>query len=137
MDVFGTVANALHLTHKVIRYTREVKGADEERWSLTSEVLSLQTLLLLVQDRATEAKKTPTDAFLSSVAALGVKDGPLDQCKASLESLATILLPQQIRLRRLLRKLEWPFKKGEMAGHIAKIERVKTLISLMFHTSLS
>lgn len=136
MDAFGTVVNAIHLAHRIIEYIQAVKDADEDCLKLTSEVSSIETLLLMLRDRIAEARQDPTNTWLSAIVALGIPGGPLDQCKFALEKIASVLVPSE-GVRKLGRKLIWPFKRGDLSEYMATIERLKTLISLVFQASLS
>jgi hypothetical protein len=132
MDAIGTIISLIDLTKRIVQYTRDVKGANQERLKLSSEVSSVQAMLLVLQDYTTESHGDGSNPRLSGISVLAIEGGPLDQCKVALEAISSHLKPSPGAKKALM----WPFQSGEINSHLAKVERLKTLISLLFQASL-
>jgi hypothetical protein len=141
MDAFGTAVNALYLVEKVVKYLKDVKGFNEDQYNLILEASGLQMMLTMLRDRSQQiqnatASQSSNDPWISAISSLGTPNGPLFQCEEALKAVESSLRPA-VGAQKLGQQLLWPFKKGEVAAHIGRIERLKTLISLTFQTSLS
>jgi hypothetical protein len=134
MDVFGAIVNALHLTGQIIDYLQAVKDADDERSRLLSEITTLSALLPLLRDRVKDARQGGGFGISAAVVETGVQ-GSLKECNSTLEYLANKLKPSQ-GLKGVVRTLKWPFARGGIRDELEKIEKLKSLISLVFQTSM-
>jgi hypothetical protein len=123
MDAFGTAVNALYLVEKVVKYLKDVKGSNEDQYNLILETSGLHTALTMLRDRVQQNTAPPNakDPWMSAISSLGAPNGPLFQCEDALKAIESSLRPQ-VGAQKLGQRLLWPFKKGEVATHIARIE---------------
>ena len=123
----ASVIAVLQLTAKVIGYLNDVKNAPNECEKCMIEISNLQSLLISLRYRL--QKGQAGDSWFTAIQALNNKNGPLDQFKQALEKLLSRVEIQD-GVQEIKRRLLWKFKKEEVASILARIERLKSLVSL-------
>ncbi|KAI9155090.1 ankyrin repeat domain containing protein [Paramyrothecium foliicola] len=140
MDPLGATASViavLQISAKVLAYLNDVKEASSERAKCAIDAAHTHALLLTLRFRLEEGGFS--QPWYEAVQALAVKNGPLDQFKQVLESLQANMTDKG-RLRKAGDALVWKFKKDEINGILARIERFKSLVEIalqMDHFKLS
>jgi hypothetical protein len=129
MDGFSNAASiiaVLQLTGAVIRYLNDIKNAPKECQQCTIEASNLQSLLVNLRYRLDQGQAG--DPWFIAVRALNVENGPLDQYKQALEQLLSRV---EVRgnMQNVKRQLFWKFKKEEVSSILARMERLKSLVS--------
>jgi hypothetical protein len=130
VTAIGLVASIVQLidaTTTAIKYLNDVKDAPKDRATLAREAANLLVLLMDLRCRVEEAE--PTDPCFIGVRSLGVKGGPLDQFKETMENLANEMKPQT-GMKKLGKTLLWTLDKNNISDILSKIERLKTLVIL-------
>ena len=122
----ASLTAVLETTAMVISYLNDVRSAPKE-CGLAIEAASLSNLLVMLKYRLEEGHSN--EAWFASVRSLGVKSGPLDQYKEALEHLAG-KVSDVSKIRMIGRALTWKFGREEVNNILAKIERLKGLISI-------
>jgi hypothetical protein len=126
LSVATSIIAVIQIAGQVTTYLFDVKDAPRECEKCTIELSNSNTLLLLLKARLSESSSQ--EPWYAKVQALGVKDGPLDQYKGSLEEfLKKVKTPN--KMRKLVNTLLWSWIKEEVAGIFATMERLKTLVS--------
>lgn len=120
------IISLLQLTSTVIQYVVEIGDASEDRRKLLSELSSVSGFLYVLKELSERCKWT--DSWYTTIGALNVKDGPLEQFKRNIEHLASMLSTN--RSMKAQRVITWPFKKGEIKEILQSIERQKSLFML-------
>jgi hypothetical protein len=123
----ASLTAVLETTAMVISYLNDVRSAPKECAEFAIEASSLYSLLVVLKYRLEEGQSN--EAWFASVRSLGVKNGPLDQYKAALEHLAG-KVSDVSGIRTIGRALTWKFGREEVNNILAKIERLKSLISI-------
>lgn len=130
-SIGASIIAVLQLTATVYKYVNCVKDSSQERSRLRDGIASACTPLYMLRDRLDEAGQDAS--LLASVRSLGAQDGPLDQFKKILESLAdrvTSIDGKSRKLGELRRSLEWPFRKDEIESMLRAMESQKSLFHL-------
>lgn len=130
LGICSSIIAILELTQKAVEYFRDVKDATDDRWKLLSEVLGVKNLLVLLKDKL---ENQHPDTWSGSVQMLLGPEGPLTRMQKLLQKILAKLDPVE-GWRRHTKALKWPFQKDEIMGHLATIERCKTLISLALNS---
>jgi hypothetical protein len=123
----ASIIQLINATTKAIKCLNDVKDALKDRAMLAREASSLLALLTDLRYRLEEAKST--DPWFTGVRSLGTEGGPLDQFKESMEKLARKLKPGS-GMKKLGKSLFWTLDRDDINSVLAKIERLKTLVSL-------
>jgi hypothetical protein len=129
MDVLSVAASiiaVIQIAGQVTTYLADVKDAPRECENCMIELSNSNILLLQLKARLSES--SPQEPWYAKVHALNVQDGPLDQYKRSLEDLLQkVKAPGKMRklVNTLLSRI-----KEEVAGLLAKMERLKSLVSI-------
>jgi hypothetical protein len=89
--------------------------------------LELQSLLFTLRFQLEE--KDSEKPWYTTVQALALKDGPLDQFKQALELLQT-KMTEGGRLKKAGEALVWKLVKSEIASILDQIERLKILVQI-------
>jgi hypothetical protein len=121
----GTIA-VLRITGDVIGYLNNIRNAPKECQQCMIEAINLQSLLVSLRYRLEQGQTG--DPWFIAVQALNVQNGPLDQCKQALEQLLS-KTDIQDSIQRLKKRIVWNFKKEEVASILARMERLKSVIS--------
>ena len=127
LSVTASVIAILQLTGDVITYLSDIKDAPKECRNCMVEISNSNTLLLKLNLRLSESSSK--EPWYTEVQALTVKDGPLDQYKLALEYLLAKVKPAN-GMRKLANTLMWTFIKEEVVSIFARMERLKTLVSI-------
>jgi hypothetical protein len=130
MDGISSAANiiaVLQLTAEVIKYLNDVKDAPKECQRCVTEASNLQSLLINLLYHLNQGKTG--DPWYTAVRALSVNNGPLDQYKQALEQLQSRVEIQD-GVQKVKRRLLWKFSKEEVTSILARIERLKSLVSI-------
>lgn len=127
LSVTASVIAVLQLTNAVIQYLNDVKDAPKECQQCVIEASNLLSPLINLRYRAEKAQIG--DPWFEQLRKLNVKDGPLDQYKQALELLRTKVEIGD-GIQKIKRRLLWKFNKDEVASILARMERLKRLVSI-------
>lgn len=127
LSVIASIIAVLQLSAKVLSYLNDVKDASKDRAECAVEASSLYSLLLNLRFRLEGGDAS--QPWYVAVRALAVENGPLDQFKQALETLQARMTDRG-RLKKAGDALMWKFKKEEVAGILARMERLKTLVEI-------
>jgi hypothetical protein len=127
LSVTASVVAVLQLTTEVIQYLADVKDAPKECQQCVIEVSSLLNLLISLRYRAEHAQIG--DPWFEQLLKLNIEDGPLDQYKQALEQLYS-RVENRDGVREVKRRLLWKFSRKEVATILARMERLKSLVSI-------
>lgn len=127
LSVTTSVIAVLRLTGEVIGYLNDVKDAPNECQQCAIEASNLQNLLINLRYRLEQGHTG--DPWFTAVRSLNVENGHLDQYKQALEQLQS-RVDAGNGAQKIKRRLVWKFSKAEVAGILARMERLKTLVSI-------
>ena len=127
LSVTTSVIAVLRLTGEVIGYLNDVKDAPNECQQCAIEASNLQNLLINLRYRLEQGHTG--DPWFTAVRSLNVENGHLDQYKQALEQLQS-RVDVGNGAQKIKRRLVWKFSKAEVAGILARMERLKTLVSI-------
>lgn len=127
LSVTASVIAVLQLTGTVLSYLNDVKNASKECQQCTIEASNLQNLLINLRYRLEQGQIG--DPWFTSVRALNIENGPLDQYKQALEQLQS-KVDVGNSVRKVGKQLVWKFNKAEVADILARMERLKSLLSI-------
>jgi hypothetical protein len=127
LSVTASVIAILQLTGAVIGYLNDVKDAPKECQQCATEASNLQSLLINLLYHLNQGHTG--DRWYTAVRALNVENGPLDQYKQALEQLQ-IRVEIRDGVQKVKRRLLWKFSKEEVASIQARMERLKSLVSI-------
>jgi len=123
----ASIIAVVQIAGSVITYLNDVKNAPKECRKCVVEISNSNTLLLKLDLWLSESNSE--DPWYVEVHALAIKDGPLDQYKQALQHLLTKVEPKN-KVQKLANVLTWNFIKEEVAGVLARMERLKSLVSI-------
>jgi hypothetical protein len=127
LSVAASVIAVVQIAGSVITYLSDIKDAPKECGQSLIEVSNSNTLLLKLRDRLSESSST--ELWYTEVQALAAKDGPLDQYELALQCLRA-KVESTNKMRKLAHVLTWNFIKEEVASILARMERLRTLMSI-------
>src|SRR5256885_204326 len=127
LSVTASVIAILQLAGEVIGYLNDVKDSPKECRKCMVEISNSNTLLLKLNLRLSESSSK--EPWYTEVQGLAVKDGPLNQYKLALQQLLAKVKPAN-GMRKLANPLMWKFIKEEVASILARMERLKSLVSI-------
>jgi hypothetical protein len=127
LSITASVIAILQLTAEVIKYLGDVKDAPKECQQCTTEASNLRNLLINLLHHL--AQLHGGDPWVKAVQDLNASNGPLDQYKHALEQLQSKVEIQN-GTQKVKRRLLWKFSKAEVASILARMERLKSLISI-------
>jgi hypothetical protein len=127
LSVTASIIAIIQLSAKVLSYLNDVKDASKDRVACAVEASNLYNLLINLRFRLEEGDSS--QPWYIAVRALAVEHGPLDQFKQALEMLQAKMTDGG-RLKKAGEALMWKFKKEEIAGILARMERLKTLVEI-------
>jgi len=127
LSVAASLIAVIQLTSTVIGYLNEVKDAPKECQQCTIEAVNIQNILMTLRYRLEEGQTG--DLLFTEVRALNVENGPLDQYKQALEQLRSKVVVGN-GVKKWKRQLVWKLSEAEVAGILARMERLKTLVSI-------
>ncbi|RYP66703.1 hypothetical protein DL771_007636 [Monosporascus sp. 5C6A] len=126
LSATASVIAVLQFTGEVIKYLNDVKDASKECQQCTIEASNLQNLLISLRYRLERGQTG--DPWFTAVRTLNVENGPLDQYKQALEQLQSKVKNDTQRMKT---RLAWKFTKAEVAGILARMERLKSHVNIM------
>jgi hypothetical protein len=126
LSVTASIVAVLQLTSTLTSYINETRNASVEQKKVALEASSLYSLLTNLRFRVEEARSS--DPWFNQVKLLGIEGGPLDQFKNILETMVEQLSTSRKR-DQVKSALLWKFTKKEMEVALARMERLKSLIS--------
>jgi hypothetical protein len=127
LSAAASVIAVLQLTVSVIGYLNDVQNASKECRQCTIEVSNLQSLLINFRYRLEQSRDDAP--WFTAIRAIYVENGPLDQYKQALEQLLSMVEIQH-GVQNVKRRLLWNFKKEEIVSILARMERLKSLVSI-------
>jgi hypothetical protein len=127
LSAAASIVAVLQLTGVVIGYLNDVKNAPKECQQCTIEASNIQSLLINLRYRLEQGRTG--DPWFTAVRTLDVENGPLDQYKQALEQLQS-KVDVGSGAKKMGRQLVWKFSKAEAAGILARMERLKSLVSI-------
>ncbi len=127
LSMAASIIAAVQMTGTVLGYLNDVKDASKDRDKLCIEASSVYGLLTSLAYRIKAAK--PDEPWFTAVRMLGTENGPLDQFKQTLQSIASKLGPTA-GFEKVRKSLIWKFEKKEVNACLIQIERLKSLVSL-------
>jgi hypothetical protein len=127
LSVTASVIAIVKLTGEVIKYLSDIKDAPKECQQCTIEACNLQNLLINLRYRLEQGQTG--DSWFSAIRTLNVENGPLDQYKQALEQLRSHVDVSN-GVQTMKRRLGWRFSKAEVTGILARMDRLKTLVSI-------
>ena len=99
----------------------------KDRQNILNELSNVTGILFILKDQADEVEHD--DSWNMKLQALAMPNGPLEQFKAALETLAAKLAPVD-GTKKLRKSLRWPFDQKEIKDILKRIERQKALFNL-------
>jgi hypothetical protein len=126
LSAAASIIAVLQLTGAVIGYLNDVKDAPKECQQCTIEASNIQNLLINLRYRLEQGRAG--DPWFTAVRALNIENGPLDQYKQALEQLQSRAEIQD-GVQKVKRRLLWKFRKEEITSILARMERLKSLVS--------
>ena len=127
LSATASIIAILQLSAEVLTYLNDVKDASKDHAQCAIEASNLHSLLVNLRFRLEEGDAS--QPWYTTVRALAVENGPLDQFKQALETLQTKMTDGG-RLKQAGRALIWKFKKEEIASILARMERLKSLVEI-------
>ncbi|KAF2262026.1 hypothetical protein CC78DRAFT_582948 [Lojkania enalia] len=123
-EVLGATASLISLVETavlVLKYLNDVNSARDDIVRLKQEMVTLISVLSTLKMLADSGHP-----WSANVHSLGVKDGPLQQFKQTLERLSKLLAP----LRGFRERIIFPLKKGEIVTLLDELERFEGIFNL-------
>jgi hypothetical protein len=127
LSATASIIAILQLTGKVLGYLSDVKDAPKECQKCAIEASNLQHLLINLRYRLEQGQTG--DSWFTEVRTLSVENGPLDQYRQALEQLQSKIEVSN-SVQKIKRQLAWNFNKAEIAEILARMERLKSLVSI-------
>jgi hypothetical protein len=127
LSAAASIIAVLQLTGTVIGYLNDVKDAPKECQQCTIEASNIQNLLINL--RYPLEQEQDGSPWLTAVRALNIENGPLHQYKQALEQLLSKVEIQD-RVQKVKMRLFWTFRKEEVASILARMERLKSLVTI-------
>lgn len=127
LSVTASIIAVVQLSSEVIKYLNNVKSSPKECQQCTIEASTLQNLFINLRYRLEEGQGG--DPWFMEVQKLNIPDGTLSQYKPTLEELRSRLEAED-GLQRVKRRLLWRFSKEEVTSILARMERLKSLVSV-------
>lgn len=113
---------------KAIKYLRAVKNASKERKALSQETAALLPILISLQNTVEDHESL--ESCSEGIRILATEYGPLDLLQEALSQLATVLSPEESRMKNLAGTLTWPLDRKLCGEILKKIERGTLMINL-------
>ncbi|KAI9661738.1 MAG: hypothetical protein M1821_008977 [Bathelium mastoideum] len=124
----ASIIAVVDLSHKVVKYLIDVKDAPKECNQCAIEALNIENLLVSIQNRL-EGEQLDQPWF-NEIQKLNGPGGPLSQYQQALEQLRSKIGVQNA-LQKAKRQLLWNMIKEEVASILAKMERLKSIVSAL------
>jgi hypothetical protein len=134
-DPVGLVATTTQIISSIYDYGMNVKSAQNDIQSLSQELFALKGVLEHVgaqhkNDAASSGLRTNPPARYDPDQFSHV----LQTTESALNSLLESLEEPKDRFKKAMQSLKWPFKKGDMDLHLARLGQVKTWFILAMMT---
>jgi hypothetical protein len=130
LSLTASIIAVLQLTSTLTGCINEVKNATTEQTKVAVEAGNLYGLLATLRFRAEEAEEFQSDdPWYSQVKLLGKRGSPLDQFKDILDTMVNKLSSSRKR-DKSKSALLWKFTNTEVEDALARMERLKSLISV-------
>lgn len=126
LSITASIVAVLQLTHAVIGYLIDVKGAPRDHTQCALEASNLYHLLVTLRLRLEESSD---ELWYAEVRALDVENGPLDQYKRALEQLQKKITSGS-GIKKIGNTLWWKFSKDEVTNILSRMERLKKLVQI-------
>lgn len=123
LSVTASIIGILDLACKLMQYANSIRKASRQRTQVASEANTIYSLLIQLQSRVDQCQ--PDEPWFNEAKPLATKDGVLDQLRSILEYLLT-----KIDSTSLIKDLTWSITSKEVDQAFAKIERLKSRISI-------
>lgn len=130
LSAAASVFAILQTTAEVVKYLKDVKDAPKECRQCEAEASSLLNLLNNLLYHLNQDKND--GAWYTSVRALSVEGGPLDQYKQGLEHLRS-RIQAEAGSRGVQKRLVWRLKKDEVSSILSRIGRLRGLLTAALH----
>ena len=133
--ILAVVTETITVTQQLIQYVKQVKDADKDRQRIRDEA---QLLLLRLRDlqEDVETSQAGQDQYLLTACLSSLKPA-LEQFKDAMNDLLKKLLPRGgSNTMEILRRLKWPFDVKEVDAILARIERLKSLLTLTLQRNI-
>ena len=127
LSITASVIAIIQLTSSIIGYLSDVKDAPKECRQCNREALNLQSLLVNLRYHLDE--DTANKRWYNAVRALADPDGPLEQYEQALKQLQSKIMTED-RPQRVRQMLCWRLNKAEVASILARMERLKSLVTI-------
>ena len=133
MSMTASIVAILQLTTTLTGYINDVRKATKEQARIAVEASNLYGLLTNLRYRVEEARSD--EPWYNQVKLLAVKDGPLDQFKDTLEKMVERISTSRKR-DQIKSILTWTLTKTEVDNALARMERLKSLLSCALNNDL-
>ena len=125
----ASIIGILQLTTTLTGYINNVRNATAEQRMVAIEASNLYGLLTSLRLRIEAVRFA--DPLLQQIKILGLRNGPLDQLKDTLQKMVDrIPTVSSTSMRDQIKSaLRWEFTKAEIDGALKRMERLKSLIT--------
>lgn len=125
ISIFGLAVTVGQILSVLYEYGQGVKDAKKDITQLSTELFALKGVLDQIKEKHGDT--------------LPVADGKevIRSTEDFLQSLLNKLVIPKSTIDKALRSFKWPFDKSDMEKHIARLERVKSWLVLVFMTGVS
>jgi hypothetical protein len=127
IGLIASVGQLINAAANLVGYIIDVKDGPKDKARLALECASL--VALLTEFRYEIEDLNLKDLRLASIQLLAEESGPLKQLTYTVKELVERLRPAS-RAGRIVKAVIWPIEKRDVDNTLARIERLKTLISL-------
>ena len=135
LSIAASIISILQLATTLTGYLNSVRNATAEQREVAIEASNLYGLLTSLRFRVEAAQSA--DPWFQQVKLLGLKNGPLDQLKNSLETMIRKLSSSSRKRDQIKSALMWNFTKSEVEEVLKRMERLKSLITCALTTDLT
>lgn len=122
----ASIIAVLQLASTLTGYFNDVRNATAEQAKVAVETSNLLGLLTSMRFRVEAARSD--DPWFNQVKLLGIKNGPLDQLRDTLEKIVEKTSSSRKR-DKLQSAILWKFTKSEVDDALNRMERLKSLIT--------
>ena len=127
VSITASIISILQLATTLTGYLNSVRNATAEQREVAIEASNLYGLLTSLRFRVETARSA--DPWFQQVRLLGLKNGPLDQLKDTLETMIRKLSSSSRKRDQIKSALMWNFTKSEVEEVLKRMERLKSLIT--------
>jgi hypothetical protein len=130
----ASIVQVLELTAELVRYLNSVKNANKEQRTLEAEAASVYGVLVQLKRRVEDADEEKD--WFKTVRVLGEPNGALDQYDGALQKLQSKVKDTSTVSGKIVHAVTWKFRKDDVEGVLASIERVKLTANLALTNDL-